>query len=213
VDDRICTEPGCDKPLKSRGWCSMHYERWRSAEHSGHVKPRLPCSVDGCDDPVKAHGWCNMHYRRWLKHGDIGGVAPLFIQGDDLARFESHVTLTAAGCWSWTGITNPDGYGVFSTGNRMRLAHRWAYATFVEPIPEDHGLDHLCHTQDLTCPGGRACEHRRCVRPDHLEPVTSAVNTRRGGNARKTHCPNGHPYDEKNTWWSSDGWRQCRTCW
>lgn len=28
----------------------------------------------------------------------------------------------------------------------------------------------------------------------------------------KTHCPQNHPYDEANTYWTSRGWRQCRTC-
>jgi len=29
---------------------------------------------------------------------------------------------------------------------------------------------------------------------------------------KKTHCPQGHPYDEKNTRWSPRGSRYCRTC-
>jgi len=31
-------------------------------------------------------------------------------------------------------------------------------------------------------------------------------------NGRKTHCPYGHPYDEKNTIHTKDGRRKCRTC-
>lgn len=26
---RICSIPDCDKPALSRGWCSMHYQRWK----------------------------------------------------------------------------------------------------------------------------------------------------------------------------------------
>src|ERR1039458_9099457 len=31
-------------------------------------------------------------------------------------------------------------------------------------------------------------------------------------NAAKTHCPQGHPYDEANTKFTRGGWRTCRTC-
>ena len=31
-------------------------------------------------------------------------------------------------------------------------------------------------------------------------------------NKHKTHCPKGHPYDEKNTYVTPDGRRECRTC-
>lgn len=26
---RTCTVPGCGKQLKARGWCAMHYWRWK----------------------------------------------------------------------------------------------------------------------------------------------------------------------------------------
>lgn len=57
---------------------------------------------------------------------------------------------------------------------------------------------------------------RACVNPDHLEPVTAWENQRRGGtfvvvNKAKTHCPQGHAYDEENTRWY-EGRRYCRAC-
>ncbi|MEU7240240.1 HNH endonuclease signature motif containing protein [Streptomyces sparsogenes] len=83
------------------------------------------------------------------------------------------------------------------------MAHRFAYETLVGPIPEHLQLDHLCRV-------------RHCVNPDHLEPVSSRENTRRGRsqagiNGRKTHCQKGHPFDSANTYvWK--GSRACRTC-
>ncbi len=26
---RACQETGCDRPVSSRGWCAMHYQRWQ----------------------------------------------------------------------------------------------------------------------------------------------------------------------------------------
>jgi hypothetical protein len=54
------------------------------------------------------------------------------------------------------------------------------------------------------------------VRPSHLEVVTHEENVRRGKGgahwAAKTHCPQGHPYDEANTRIDAKGARVCRTC-
>lgn len=52
----------------------------------------------------------------------------------------------------------------------------------------------------------------------HLEAVPLEENIRRSGltsfaavNLLKTHCPQGHPYDEENTKWY-EGRRYCRAC-
>lgn len=131
-------------------------------------------------------------------------------------RFMEKVSIDAeTGCWVWQAALH-DGYGWFNVDGSPRLAHRVAYELFVGPIPEGMTLDHACHTQDENCPGGE-CEHRRCVNPAHLEPVTLAENKARGRslpaqNARKTHCSRGHAYDEANTHVTPDGYRQCRQC-
>lgn len=87
-------------------------------------------------------------------------------------------------CWEWIGTVNSGGYGSFNDGRQFK-AHRWSYARFKGPIPPSLTLDHLCR-------------NRRCVNPDHLEPVTNRENILRGNgptaeNARKTHCKRGHP--------------------
>lgn len=109
-------------------------------------------------------------------------------------------------CWPWLGALT-HGYG----------PHRAAYELLVGPIPEGLQLDHLCHTRDIECAGGFTCPHRRCVNPAHLEPVTTRENLMRSRvaipavNARKTHCPQGHPYAGDNLrYWN--GQRVCLTC-
>ena len=107
------------------------------------------------------------------------------------------------GCWNWTGFRMATGYGTFRYGRDVKKAHRAAYELVVEAIPGGLEIDHLCR-------------NRSCVNPDHLEVVTHRENTVRGNsqaglNARKTHCPKGHPYDDANTKWF-DGKRYCREC-
>jgi hypothetical protein len=111
-------------------------------------------------------------------------------------------------CWLWVASTR-NGYGQFSVGPRhrrkMAYAHRLAFEATRGAIPSGHQIDHLCRTP-------------RCVNPNHLEAVTPRVNTMRGKSpsarhARKTHCPQGHPYEGDNLYVDpNNGWRQCQQC-
>ena len=120
-------------------------------------------------------------------------------------RLWSKVTKTD-GCWLWTGALNTDGYGVVWIDEKSRAgrAHRVVYELLVGPIPPHTGLDHLCR-------------NRACVRPDHLEPVSTRVNVLRGVgitavNSSKTACVNGHPFTLENTYPQRGSDRACRTC-
>jgi hypothetical protein len=70
-------------------------------------------------------------------------------------------------CWLWARSLDEDGYGYFRRGGKVIRAHVHYYEQSNSPIPEGMELDHLC-------------ENRRCVNPDHLEPVTHLENCRRG---------------------------------
>jgi hypothetical protein len=124
------------------------------------------------------------------------------------------------GCWHWTGPVSPAGYASMHFGGKYGLVHRLSYEVFVGPIPDGHVVDHQCHSLDLTCFAGDACMHRRCLRPDHLAPLSRVLNVQLGRgwavHGLKTECPRGHPYDEDNTkrkLLPSGGWgRICREC-
>ena len=118
-------------------------------------------------------------------------------------RFWAKVDKTPA-CWNWIGATTGLGYGNLRWKGRNAKAHRVAYELLVGPIPQGLTIDHLCR-------------NRACVNPAHMESVTMRDNTLRGqtvtaANAKKTHCPNNHPYDLLNTWIAKDGSRHCRAC-
>ncbi len=116
-----------------------------------------------------------------------------------------------SGCWLWFGNVNQKGYGMVSRqpgGIRFtRMAHRFVYELVKGNIPVGLQLDHLCR---MPC----------CVNPEHLEPVTSGENSRRGNTGifgrSKTHCPQGHPYDADNTAYyfslKSGRRRYCKIC-
>lgn len=120
----------------------------------------------------------------------------------NIRRFWSYVD-KSGDCWIWIRAKNKQGYGVFGISHQKTvLAHRFAFQ-LEDPYAGE--LDHRCRT-------------RACVRKAHLRPATLAEqNANRdlrsvGENMRtKTHCPNGHPYDETNTY-QRNGRRHCRSC-
>lgn len=133
------------------------------------------------------------------------------------ARFWSRVDRSGT-CHLMTERIRPDGYANFTIRKQRYMAHRLAYEWAKGPVPDGLDLDHLCHNADPDCLGGPTCSHRRCVNVEHLEPATRPENVLRGKgrsamNARKTHCPYGHPYAGDNLYIQpSNGGRQCRTC-
>ncbi len=163
------------------------------------------CSVSSC--PVTdglVRGWCKKHYTRFLRHGDpLGGYHRDISIVDRLAmRVE-----VDGDCHIWTGSANESGYGHLRYEGREQYAHRVAYTVHVGPIPAGKVLDHLCRRPS-------------CINPQHLEPVDQRENVLRGLSPQqigafwraKTHCPQGHPYDETNTYHIPTGGRGCREC-
>lgn len=116
------------------------------------------------------------------------------------------------GCWRWTGSLY-QGYGNLNVKGLPSRAHRATYIALVGPIENNLSLDHLCHTNDLSCTGGTLCPHRACCFPGHLEPLDLLFNVARGrGGKNRTHCPQDHEYTKGNTIVDARGSRHCRTC-
>lgn len=116
----------------------------------------------------------------------------------------SKVAMGPNGCIVYTGYVTPEGYGQVADNRTTYRAHRLAYAQMVGPIPDGLQLDHLCR-------------NRRCINPNHLEPVTARVNTLRGEtraarNLAKTHCPKGTPLIEGNIVKTKTSGRSCLIC-
>jgi hypothetical protein len=159
---------------------------------------------------------CQTCYGRWRRKLKRAGEFNLaLVHGVPLERLMSRTVAGPNGCLLYVGTLSKRGYGQIRVDGVLKLAHRAIYELTVGPIPDGMNLDHTCHNRDATCLGGDECAHRRCINVEHLEPVTGSENTRRGKswaiNGTKTHCAQGHPYDEANTY-VFDGRRHCRTC-
>lgn len=69
------------------------------------------------------------------------------------------------GCWNWKGNINGTGYGRVWIKGQRQMAHRVVYRLLKGNIGNKQ-LDHIC------------C-NRKCVNPNHLQPVTAKENCRR----------------------------------
>lgn len=109
-----------------------------------------------------------------------------------------------SGCWNCRTVSDR-GYGSIRVPPfTTRRAHRIFYELFIGPIPPGLELDH-------------ACRNKRCINPQHLEPVPHHVNVLRGDgvaalNAAKECCVRGHAFTADNTLCSIERGRPRRRC-
>ena len=111
------------------------------------------------------------------------------------------------GCWLWPAPSRrPDLRPIVS----RRYVYRMVYEAATGELLDRHTvLHHLC---------GNAW----CVNPLHVEALSQSQHVKTHGyggdwgQAKKTHCKNGHPYDEDNTYVyirkNGSVERHCQTC-
>jgi len=114
------------------------------------------------------------------------------------------------GCWNFTGSRNYKGYGHSRWNGKQMATHKLAAILWLGYKPES-GL-HVLHR----------CDNPSCFNPKHLflgtnqENQIDSVLKGRHWNTRKTHCAQGHPYDDVNTLYLtiSNGKleRRCKIC-
>lgn len=116
-------------------------------------------------------------------------------------------TILETPCREWQGARHPRGYGQMKREGRSIYVHRWVSEQIDGPIPDGVVVMHRC-------------DNPPCFRYDHLVRGTQKDNLQdmasKGRatmhNAAKTHCREGHPYDEANTYHLGDGSRRCKIC-
>lgn len=130
------------------------------------------CGIEGCTRPHKSRGMCATHHSRWYRTGSPEGGRPRLPRAaTPIERFGYRVRVTPH-CWEWLGALGDSGYGTFGVSSgRSVQAHRFAYESFVGPIPEGALVDHRCR-------------NRGCVNPQHLRLATNKQNMENLGAGR-----------------------------
>ncbi len=60
-----CTVAGCKRPYRAKGFCNVHFHKWRRGEMG--KKPRYKiCKEEKCRKPMYRGGYCESHYEAWI---------------------------------------------------------------------------------------------------------------------------------------------------
>lgn len=119
-----CSQDGCREDAFSRGVCSPHYTKFRSA---GKFPAGKSCGEPGCAEPLKGRGRCNKHYQRFKRETATvfcsynncgsphysGGLCSSHYQQRRAGKNLTPIRRQAPGVWrNW--YTNHQGYVVRS---------------------------------------------------------------------------------------------------
>ncbi|GAB1642540.1 HNH endonuclease signature motif containing protein [Krasilnikovia sp. MM14-A1259] len=139
-----CSVEGCEGSVLARGWCPMHYWRWRNHGDVGGAEPtrkgKRPCRVADCgNDAITRDDHCPTHRRRkrlyGSEHGTLSTHMPCAVCGKPsmhgtrtIDRCEEHawdrvLDLYLAGQYAGTPNTK-NGYVYLAVRKKLKAAHR-----------------------------------------------------------------------------------------
>jgi len=63
--ERSCKVEGCKRPYRAKGYCNIHFRKWRRGEMPKKPYYRI-CSTENCRAETFKGGMCKQHYEAWI---------------------------------------------------------------------------------------------------------------------------------------------------
>lgn len=61
MENKKCKTEGCKRPYRAKGYCTVHYKKWRQGELP-HRRYKI-CHQENCRKPMVKWGLCEEHYK------------------------------------------------------------------------------------------------------------------------------------------------------
>lgn len=171
------------------------------------------CVFLECGRASIARNLCVGHWKQWrlgkqlttLRHKRPNNTPP------EIRYYEKECPRSdlKSPCHIFAGNITNKGYGRTSIKKKHILVHVYVWLKHHGMITDGKEIDHQCHV-------------RSCCNINHLREVTHQVNMTENCEGMrwqqmkaKTHCAQGHPFDEGNTYRNKNKrfCRKCRTRW
>lgn len=198
---RMCSIEGCDRPTKGRGWCNRHYQRWYATGSAEDPTPDDAPALDG--EEWRPVGRCHPAYEV-SNMGRVRSTDRMVMRNGHPMRQRGRILRQVCGSGGYMEVSlHRDGKGETSR------VHVLVAEAFVGRGKPGEYVLHRDGDQRNNTP-------ENLYYGDQSRNNLDAVRHGTHFHARKTHCPQGHPYDAANTSYHTRGngrsFRMCKTC-